>query len=243
MRICGGRSGGRRPCPSSPRTRINSSLAMPMTVCAGESERSTSWPTARSRTAATKSLATLKLTSASSRARRTSRIASSTSCSVRRPFLPSRANVSLSRSVKVSNMDVVSNHRMAREIALAFQSLDHRVGIMFNHAQEVLGGGIRLAASQLPVADGAKREIEVARELLLCQVEFGANLFGVGNTPKALTVLRLSRADCQGPTGRWPRFLPPSWSQIGSNPSCFPSAVASRRPFPGRRGRQPVEEP
>ena len=45
------------------------------TICAGVTERSTSWPTAFSRTAATKSRTTGSATSASSSATRISRIA------------------------------------------------------------------------------------------------------------------------------------------------------------------------
>ena len=59
---------------------------------------------ARSRTRATKSLTTLKLTSASSRARRTSRIAASTSASVTRPRPVSPARVLRRRSLRLSNM-------------------------------------------------------------------------------------------------------------------------------------------
>ena len=61
-------------------------------------------PTARSRTRATKSLTTLKLTSASSRARRTSRIAASTSASVTRPRPVRPARVARRRSLRLSNM-------------------------------------------------------------------------------------------------------------------------------------------
>ena len=59
---------------------------------------------ARSRTRATKSLTTLKLTSASSRASRTSRMAASTSASLIRPRPVRLPSVLRSRSLRVSNM-------------------------------------------------------------------------------------------------------------------------------------------
>ena len=65
---------------------VSSSSTILMTVCPGVRLLSTSWPTARSRTSATKSLTTLKLTSASSSARRISRMAASTSASESRPL-------------------------------------------------------------------------------------------------------------------------------------------------------------
>ena len=61
-------------------------------------------PIARSRTRATKSLTTLKLTSASSSARRTSRMAASTSASLIRPRPVRLPSVLRSRSLRVSNM-------------------------------------------------------------------------------------------------------------------------------------------
>ena len=61
-------------------------------------------PIARSRTRATKSLTTLKLTSASSRASRTSRIATSTSASLTRPRPVRLASVARRRSLSASNM-------------------------------------------------------------------------------------------------------------------------------------------
>src|SRR5579872_1808212 len=74
-----------------------------MTCCDGVSDWSTSAPTLRSRTLATKSLTTLKLTSASSRDMRTSRIAWSTSFSVRAPFDPREEKMEVRRSVRLSN--------------------------------------------------------------------------------------------------------------------------------------------
>src|SRR6478735_11990126 len=86
------------------RSATSSSLTILTTCWPADRLSSTSWPMARSRTRATKSLTTLKLTSASSSARRTSRIAASTSASVTRPRPVSPARVLRRRSLRVSNM-------------------------------------------------------------------------------------------------------------------------------------------
>jgi len=87
----------------SPSVLINSSLTILTTICAGESDRITSSPMARSRTRARKSLTTLKLTSASSNARRTSRNAASTSASDSLPLPLSFLKTALSFSLRLSN--------------------------------------------------------------------------------------------------------------------------------------------
>ena len=69
---------------SLPMRAVSSSLTILMTICAGERLSSTSAPVARSVTLRTKSLTTLKFTSASSSASLTSRMASFTSASVSR---------------------------------------------------------------------------------------------------------------------------------------------------------------
>src|SRR3990172_2612349 len=74
----------RRPSPA-PSRFSSSSWTILMTCCPGVRLSRTSLPTARSRTAATKSRATRRFTSASRRTMRTWRSASSTSRSVRRP--------------------------------------------------------------------------------------------------------------------------------------------------------------
>ena len=86
---------------------VNSSWTILTTCWPGERLSRTSEPRARSFTAATKSLATRKLTSASSRDRRTRLRASSTSPSVRRPLLDSLFRMPVNRSVRFSNMSVL----------------------------------------------------------------------------------------------------------------------------------------
>ncbi len=74
--------------------------------CPGVRLLNTSWPTARSLTRFTKSLTTLKFTSASNRARRISRMATFTSSSVILPFPRSLRKISWSLSVNPSNATV-----------------------------------------------------------------------------------------------------------------------------------------
>ena len=82
----------------------SSSLTILTTCWPADRLSSTSWPMAFSRTRATKSLTTLKLTSASSSASRTSRMAASTSASLIRPRPVRVPSVLRSRSLRVSNM-------------------------------------------------------------------------------------------------------------------------------------------
>ena len=86
------------------RTVVSSSLTIFTTCWPGLRLSMTSLPTALSLTRLTRSLATLKLTSASSMARRTCLSASSTSFSDRRPLPVIRWNIPLSLSVSDSNI-------------------------------------------------------------------------------------------------------------------------------------------
>src|SRR6266511_2297898 len=99
----GGRGANASGSLRSPRVAISSSWTILMTCCAGVRLRVTSSPTARSRTRLTKSLTTRKLTSASSRARRTSRRAASTCASDSRPCPRSLVKMSCRRSERESN--------------------------------------------------------------------------------------------------------------------------------------------
>ncbi len=91
----------RSPADSS---ATSSSLTILTTCWPADRLSRTSWPMALSRTRATKSLTTLKLTSASSRARRTSRMAASTSASLIRPRPVRLPSVLRNRSLRLSNM-------------------------------------------------------------------------------------------------------------------------------------------
>ena len=91
---------------SSPSSLISSSLTILITCCPGVRLPSTSAPSERALTALTNSFTTARLTSASIKARRTSRIASSRSFSVSRPRFPRRWNSPCNRSLKLSNIDV-----------------------------------------------------------------------------------------------------------------------------------------
>src|SRR5437868_3123668 len=75
------------------------------TICPGVTERSTSCPSARSRTALTKSRTTGSATSASKRARAISRNAAATSSSLSAPRPRRRSKTSLSRLLKLSNIE------------------------------------------------------------------------------------------------------------------------------------------
>ena len=87
---------------------MSSWWTMSMTCWAGFSASDSSVPTVRSRMRATRSRTTVKLTSASSRARRISRRTSSTSASPRRPLPRSRLKIPSKRSESDSNMRVRS---------------------------------------------------------------------------------------------------------------------------------------
>ncbi len=88
---------------SPPIKSVNSSLTILMICCPGERLSNTSAPTARALTVFKKSLTTLKLTSASSKASRTSLIISFTSASVTFPLRRIFVIAFWRRSVKPSN--------------------------------------------------------------------------------------------------------------------------------------------
>ena len=88
---------------SPPMRAVSSSLTILTIICAGVRLSSTSAPTARSVTAATNCLTTLKFTSASSRAMRISFMDSFTSASLRRPLPRSFLKAAESFSVSPSN--------------------------------------------------------------------------------------------------------------------------------------------
>ena len=90
--------------PAPPSASTSASLTILATVWPGETDSSTSAPTARSRTRATKSFTTGSATSASSMARRTSRRASPTSASVSAPRLRSPSKMPVNLSDRESNM-------------------------------------------------------------------------------------------------------------------------------------------
>src|SRR5579871_1704928 len=93
-----------------PSSVTNSSLTILTTCCTGERLSSTSTPTDRSLTRAIKSLTTRKLTSASSSAWRTSRIASLTSASLTRPLPRRRLKTLCNLSLRLSNMGKYPRH-------------------------------------------------------------------------------------------------------------------------------------
>src|SRR3954454_5883552 len=90
---------------SPPRVFTSSWWTALMTCCAGLRASLSCSPTRSSWTRAMKPLTTLKLTSASRRARRISRRTSSTSSSVSRPLRPRREKIPSKRSESASNMD------------------------------------------------------------------------------------------------------------------------------------------
>src|SRR5437016_5518179 len=92
--------------PLPPRSSTSSSWTTLTTCWAGVSDLRTSWPTAFSRTRSTKARTTLKLTSASRRATRTSRRASWMFSSVRRPRPPRRSKIDCKRVLRESSMEI-----------------------------------------------------------------------------------------------------------------------------------------
>ena len=132
----------RSPADSS---STSSSLTILTTCWPADSESRTSWPMARSRTRPTKSLTTLKLTSASSSARRTSRIAASTSASLIRPRPVRLPSVLRSRSLRVSNMVRVG---LRRVVGPARRTAEPGGARVLTHR------GRRIVAQARSVADG-----------------------------------------------------------------------------------------
>ena len=106
MRITvGGRGENDTPIDAPPMSAASSSWTILTTCCPGLSVPTTSAPRQRSFTVAVNDLTTLKLTSASSSARRISRIALSMSASVRVPWARTSASVACSFSERASNTD------------------------------------------------------------------------------------------------------------------------------------------
>ena len=93
--------------PSEPKVAINSSWTILTTIWPGVTDLTTVAPTACSRTLSMKLRTTSSETSASSSARRTSRIAASTSASESEPRPVSRSRMPPSRSDRLSNNAVV----------------------------------------------------------------------------------------------------------------------------------------
>ena len=92
---------------SAPSISTSASLTILTTCCPGVTERSTFWPTAFSVAFSTKSRATGSATSASSSATRTSRIAARTSASVSAPRPRRRSKTPPSRSLRLSNIEIL----------------------------------------------------------------------------------------------------------------------------------------
>ena len=91
-----------------PSSSVSSSVTILMTFCVGDRESSTSASRQRSLVRATNCLTTLKLTSASSMAMRTSRMAELMSSSVRRPLPRRPEKMPCRRSERLSNMSASS---------------------------------------------------------------------------------------------------------------------------------------
>ena len=102
-----------------PMSSVSSSLTILMTTCDGVSDSMTSCPIALSVTRLTKSFTTLKFTSASKRAIRTSFMAALTSSSVSLPCPLSFLNVSCSLSAKPSKINLIPPGQLCRYMARA----------------------------------------------------------------------------------------------------------------------------
>src|SRR4051812_36360145 len=102
--VVGGRGEKARRESEEPRSSVSSSCTIFTTCCPGVRLFRTSSPSARSRTCATNSLTTPKLTSASSRARRTSRMAREIASSSRTPRPRRSPRAPWSFSLSVSNI-------------------------------------------------------------------------------------------------------------------------------------------
>src|SRR5262245_7635816 len=116
MMIVGGWVAMASRCPDPPSSSTSSSRTTFTTCWPGVSDLRTSWPMALSRTRSTKPLTTLKLTSASRRARRTSRRASTTFSSVSRPYPRSRSKIPVRRLVRLSSMALRTSEHTGRDV-------------------------------------------------------------------------------------------------------------------------------
>src|SRR5919201_4012848 len=105
MTTVGGCAAGASRCPLPPSSSTSSSCTTLTTCCAGVSDFRTSWPTALTFTRSMKPRTTLKLTSASSSATRTSRRASWMLSSLSRPWPPSRSKIVVSLALRESSME------------------------------------------------------------------------------------------------------------------------------------------
>src|SRR5437870_5604427 len=115
MMIVGGWDAIASRCPLPPSSSTSSPCTTFTTCCAGVSEASTSWPTAFSLTRSTKARTTLKFTSASRSATRTSRRASWMFSSDRRPRPPSLSKIVCSRVLRDSSMQGPNFTETSRE--------------------------------------------------------------------------------------------------------------------------------
>src|SRR5262245_6941713 len=160
MITVGGREDGASRWPLPPRSSTSSSWTTFTTCWAGVSDLSTSWPTALSLTRSTKARTTLKFTSASSRATRTSRSASWILSSDSRPRLPRRSKTLCSRVLKESNMET----QTLREDVVDFKS---RRGVVSDalSARDEAAHEARLA-QRLGQAAGAEHPAAVGLEEL-----------------------------------------------------------------------------
>src|SRR5262245_14786726 len=117
MMTVGGWGAAESRWPLPPSSSTSSSWTTLTTCWAGVSDLSTSWPTALSRTRSRKPRTTLKLTSASSSATRTSRSASWMLSSVSRPRLPRRSKMDCSRVPRDSSMERTKFYATTRNIS------------------------------------------------------------------------------------------------------------------------------
>ena len=101
----------------SPIIAVNSSLTIETICWAGFNPSNTLAPAAFSRTLRTKSLTTVKLTSASNNAKRISRIVSRKSASVTFPLRRNPLNAFCNRSVKPSKAMLYSSSNVTRRSA------------------------------------------------------------------------------------------------------------------------------
>src|SRR5258706_13335746 len=123
----------REDCP--PRSSTNSSKTILTTCSDGFSSCQTCWPSAFSLTEAIKSLATLKLTSASSNASRISRSAASTCSFVSTPSPRRFFNVRFSLSERDSNILHQAQFRAFTETQMIAVCLKECQGSLNRHSQ------------------------------------------------------------------------------------------------------------
>src|SRR5262245_8200677 len=140
MTTVGGWGAMARRWPLPPSSSTSSPCTTFTTCWAGVRDLRTSCPTAFSFTRSMKARTTLKLTSASSRATRTSRSASWMLSSVRRPRPPSRSKIACSRVLRESSMEAHRLRNYSEDFNFSFSGIAGVLESTLTRERQLPGG-------------------------------------------------------------------------------------------------------